>query len=183
MIEILKEVEENLGKLLLSEPLYTMFIDYHKPYVERIFFNYKGCRINLHKIYPGEDSSEMLFHPHPWESIIRVISGRYEMGIGHSETNEMPTKIDCKIWVQAGNVYEMNEPDGWHYVKPEQAPSYSLMAIGKYNYRGLQKTDKHIFRRLDESVVKTNIKHFEAYYDFELKPGSTLFIDGKEIVI
>ena len=162
MIEILKEVEQNLVDLLLNNKLYSMYIDYHKPYVERIFFYYKEYKVYLHRIHNCEDSNQALFHPHPWESAIKIIKGKYEMGIGHSETSIIP-KIDCKLILKKGTIYEMLEPDGWHYVRPISKTSVSLMVTGKKNNREMPlKPAQPSSRKLSEKEI------FELLIDFKI---------------
>jgi len=173
--------EKNLKEFLISKPLYSMHIDYHKPYVNRIFFNDRDFRIFLHKIFPCVESKEALVHPHPWSSAIKIIAGNYEMGIGHSETNVAP-KFDCILDIGPGTYYEMTEPDGWHYVKPNEHPSYSLMLTHTKNYRAEQKTEQHQFRRLTEEEIRGEIAVFEYTLNFSLE-GAKINVDGKDIII
>lgn len=64
MLKILKEVEDNLFTLLeeksSKDEVHTMFIDYHKPYVSRIWFQHGEYRVYLHMIHPCDDPSEAL---------------------------------------------------------------------------------------------------------------------------
>ena len=39
----------------------TMYIDYHKPFVSRIWFKHENLRVFLHKIEPCSDSMESLY--------------------------------------------------------------------------------------------------------------------------
>lgn len=129
MLEILNEVEENLPNLLRSNiEMKSLFIDYHPPIVERIWFNYGEYRVYLHKILLCKQE-EALFHPHPWPSAVKILEGCYEMGIGHSENNLEPD-IDCKLVLGPGSEYEMSDINGWHYVRP-LIPVYSIIVTGK----------------------------------------------------
>src|SRR3989304_3422950 len=136
MLEILFDIESKLINLLAHDSLYkeTMYIDYHKPFVKRIWFPFGEYRVYLHKIEPCNESKEALYHPHPWKSAIRIIKGKYEMGIGHSATEEIPT-TDCKLILPLGSAYEMIEEHAWHYVRPINDPVYSLMVAGELNQR------------------------------------------------
>lgn len=148
MIDVLNHVEENLIDILnIKAPEFkTMYIDYHKPFVSRIWFQYEEYRVFLHKIEPCNESKEALYHPHKWESAMRILRGEYEMGVGHSETNEIP-KTDCKLFLRAGSSYEMTEKDGWHYVCPKQ-DVYTLMVTGKLNDRKMPVEPSKKFRKL-----------------------------------
>lgn len=163
MLPLLKEVESNLIYLVGTSVLHTMYIDYHKPYVSRIWFQYGSYRVFLHKIEPCQESSEALFHPHPWKSIIRILKGTYEMGIGHSETDEPPT-IDCTLGLYAPSVYEMVDRNGWHYVRPTVEPVYSLMITGELNNRKGVNNPDHKFRSLTDDEQKDVINTVLSYY-------------------
>lgn len=141
----------------------SMFIDYHAPIVERLWFPYEDMRIYLHKIHSCNESLDALFHPHPWESAVRILKGSYETGIGHSSTNEMPA-IDCKLIVHQGTCYEMTEKDGWHYVKPWSPYVYSLMITrNKFNRAMPIEPDKK-FRELTHLEMIDIIMVFNHYY-------------------
>jgi hypothetical protein len=163
MLSVLYEVESRLKKLVAKSDLHTMYIDYHKPYVSRVWFQYGSYRVYLHKIEPCKESSEALFHPHPWKSIIRILKGSYEMGIGHSETDEIPT-IDCTLELYAPSIYEMVDRNGWHYVRPTVEPVYSLMITGELNDRKGVNSPDHKFRTLTEEEKKDVINTVLSYY-------------------
>lgn len=132
-IEWLKENKEEIKKLLLDSYIWkSLDITYHPPRVHRLYTDYKGFRINLHKIFPC-DEGEALLHPHPWPSVMKVLAGSpYEMGIGHCDGNDpRDVKIDCRLRCKEGFTYEMLDKDGWHYVRPINLPSYSIMVTGK----------------------------------------------------
>jgi hypothetical protein len=86
------------------------------------------CRVYLHRIHPCDEGSA-LFHPHPWPSAIRILSGRYETGVGYG-AGDTPPPVAWKGVLEAGSYYEMVEPDGWHWVRPVGGPSLSLMVTG-----------------------------------------------------
>ncbi len=141
MLHILKEIKRCLPALLEQYAakglVKTMMIDYHQPFVKRIWFEHKGYRVFLHKIIytVTETNEDALFHPHRWHSAMEILKGSYEMGIGHSATNDVPP-IDCKIILPEGSVYEMVEKDAWHYVKPTDPKGcFTLMVAGGLNGR------------------------------------------------
>lgn len=156
MLELLYKVEDSLIELLYKnvDSIKTMYIDYHKPYVSRIWFIDKenDCRVFIHKIEPCNESSEALYHPHKWDSAVRIISGEYEMGVGHSETDEIP-KTDCVLVLGAGACYCMPEKDGWHYVSPK-VPTITIMVIpNKLNGRKMPVEPDKKFRKLTRKEV------------------------------
>jgi hypothetical protein len=133
MLEVLHKVEEMMPSLLSQEEAWhTLYIDYHPPIVERlfqdIFVNEQKYRVFLHRIHPcapGED----LFHPHPWESAMRILRGRYEMEIGFGAGQTTPPVLG-KVILSTGDEYELTHPDAWHRVRPLERPVYSLMVAG-----------------------------------------------------
>jgi hypothetical protein len=96
--------------------------------VERVWRDYKGCRISLHCIHPCE-SSEALFHPHPWPSAMEIYDGIYEMRLG-SGPGDVAPPVAATLLLSQGSQYEMVHPDGWHSVRPLGRPSMSLMVSG-----------------------------------------------------
>ncbi len=170
MIELLNKVEDSLIELLYKNAgnIKTMYIDYHKPYVSRIWFvdEEHDCRIFLHKIAQCEESKEALYHPHKWDSAVRIVSGEYEMGVGHSETNELP-KTDCTLILKTGSCYSMTEKDGWHYVSPKKDDTYTLMVTGKLNDREMPIEPDKKFRKLSREeiadILYTFREHDERY--------------------
>lgn len=164
MIKLLNKIEENLGDILFknADNIRTMYIDYHKPYVSRMWFIDKenDCRVFLHKIETCQESKEALYHPHPWDSAMRIIAGQYEMGIGHSETNEIP-KTDCKLILRSGTCYEMTEMHGWHYVSPIDEPAYTLMITpNKLNGREVPLEPNKAFRKLTREEIEDIVTVF-----------------------
>jgi hypothetical protein len=130
MLEILAAVEAELPRLLLNESIWNgLFIDYHPPTVERLWINWRDCRVYLHRIFPCA-AGEALFHPHPWPSAMRILAGEYEMAVGHGKGETTPP-IAALMIAKGDFRYEMTDPDAWHYVRPLAAPTLSLMVTGK----------------------------------------------------
>ena len=174
MIKLLHHIENNLVDILYknSANIKTMYIDYHKPYVSRIWFKDEenDCRVFLHKIEPCNESKEALYHPHKWDSAIKINHGEYEMGIGHSDTNETPV-TDCKLILGAGSCYEMTEKDGWHYVSPK-TNVYSLMVTGNLNGREMPIEPDKQFRKLTKMEVEDILYNFReriGYQNFSVQ--------------
>ena len=127
---VLKEVEAELPALLRDEPAWkSVFIDYHPPTVERLWLPWRDYRVCLHRIYPCAPG-EALFHPHPWPSVMRILSGEYEMAVGYGKGEDPPAI--AALMIAAGDFrYEMTDPDAWHYVRPLREPTMSLMITGR----------------------------------------------------
>ena len=130
MLDILATVESELPELLQDESAWSsIYIDYHPPTVERLWRNWNGYRIYLHRIHPC-GAGEALFHPHPWPSAMRILEGEYEMAVGYGKGETVPPV--AALMIAAGDFrYEMTDPDAWHYVRPLERPSMSLMVTGK----------------------------------------------------
>jgi hypothetical protein len=170
MIDILLNIEKNLTSLLWGADLHSMYIDYHEPFVKRIWFQHGEYRVFLHRIEAFEGSVDALYHPHQWKSAVRIIKGEYEMGVGHSDTTDIP-KTDCKLRLRSGSLYEMTEPDGWHYVKPMGLTVYSLMVTGGKTNRPMPVEPSKEFRRLTEAECLDIILEVNSYYSL-LIPAS-----------
>lgn len=168
MLDILHAVEKSLPELLQTQPLHSMYIDYHPPCVSRIWFQHGEYRVYLHKIEPCTASHDALYHPHPWQSAIRIVQGQYEMGVGHSATDVVPV-TDCKLILQAGTEYEMLEENAWHYVNPLGAPSYSLMVTGKLSQRKMPLEPKRQFRPLTSGEAADLLQCFSSYYKLDME--------------
>lgn len=129
MLRALFDAERNFTELCRDESAWkSSFINYEKPHVERVWRPIGQQRLSLHRIHSCSPT-ESLFHPHSWPSAMRIISGAYEMCIGHGAGSE-PPKISTRIILHSGCVYEMTDPDEWHSVRPLTESSYSVMLSG-----------------------------------------------------
>ena len=130
MLDLLHKAELALPALLHDATKWkSVFVDYHHPFVERLWCEWFESRIYLHRIHPC-GAGEALFHPHPWPSAMKVLGGSYEMAIGYGEAETEPP-IAARLILGAGSEYEMTDPNAWHYVRPLNAPSISLMVSSK----------------------------------------------------
>lgn len=132
MIQKLFRIEELLPGLLRQPMWNTLDVNYYSPRVERVWAQVNDLRVNLHRIHPCDNP---LFHPHPWPSAMRIITGFYETAIGFNtgvyDDEEDPPPEAATFLIGAGSVYEMIRPDSWHYVMPIKEPSMSLMVTGQ----------------------------------------------------
>jgi tellurite resistance-related uncharacterized protein len=125
----LEEIEKKLPTLLIdNEAWQSLDVDYDSPRVERVWRQHGDFRICLHRIH--NTSTDTLFHNHPWPSVMRILEGSYEMGIGYSANGEKPV-IAATTILSEGSSYEMLDPNSWHYVKPISDVTYSIMISGK----------------------------------------------------
>ena len=125
----LYEIEHMLPELLQEEDAWQdVFVNYHEPFVERLWRPYGEERIYLHCIQPCP-LEKTLFHPHPWPSAMRL-HGTYEMTFGYG-SGDVPPPVGCTLTMTAGTVYEMIDPNGWHAVRALDRPAMSLMVTGK----------------------------------------------------
>jgi len=125
-LALLQDLErELLPELLHHEAIWqSLLIDYEPPVVERLWTPLPSGRLFLHRIHPCEQA---LFHPHPWPSAVKVVSGLYEMDVGQGFGTIAPPPVACRLLLPAGTYYEMSHPTGWHSVRPLGGPSLSLM--------------------------------------------------------
>lgn len=132
MIDKLKQIEDKVLIELLQKPSEwkTLLIDYYPPIVERCWAQIGNYRIMLHFIHKCE-AKDALFHPHPWPSAMHVITGKYEMGLGFGPGLVEPEKMCTILLENGGAYYDMTHIDGWHYVRPVEGVSATVMLVGK----------------------------------------------------
>lgn len=131
MMDLLEAAEAELPTLMADRAGWrSLDIDYHPPRVERLYRPWRdGLRLNLHRIHPCAPGAP-LFHPHPWPSAMRVLSGRYHMRVGYGAGTE-PPPIAAELTMTPGACYAMIHPDAWHDVRPLGGPSLSVMVTGR----------------------------------------------------
>ncbi len=129
MLEILERADRMWPTLIEDLALWTSVdVDYEPPRVERIWCPFgDGVRLFLHRIHPCETA---LFHPHPWPSAVRVLAGPYEMAVGYGAGPEAPP-VAALCRLATGSSYAMENPNGWHSVRPISGLSLSLMVTAK----------------------------------------------------
>lgn len=166
MLDVLYKAEEELSVLLhrdnILEGWNSVNVNYHDPHVERVWRQWGEYRISLHCIHPCEPSKS-LFHPHPWPSAMRILSGEYEMEVGYGKGVEVPPSA-CKIVLQPESVYEMTDPDGWHSVRPLNGPCWTVMVSGKPWNRPMNEEPKHKLEPLSAERVAKMLAWFSRQY-------------------
>jgi len=168
MLNILHAIEAELPNMLRDTPDWTnnggwntVEVDYHPPFVDRLWRQCGDCRVYLHKIYPCE-VIEALFHPHPWPSAMHILEGSYEMAIGYGKGMETPP-IAARILCNTDFRYEMTNPDAWHYVRPLGAPVYTVMVTGPVWKREAPRADRKL-QPLPERKVDEMLEKFRLFF-------------------
>ncbi|MBY0359162.1 MAG: hypothetical protein K2W82_14260 [Candidatus Obscuribacterales bacterium] len=160
MLDKLAEITAQLpGMLEQAEIWKSLNIDYHPPVVERLYTQVGDLRVSLHCIHPCQ-SSEALFHPHPWPSAVLILNGGYEMGMAYGKGLVVPP-CPGKLILGAGSRYEMTDPDGWHYVRPLAEPSYSVMISGKPWDREMPASPEHPLKPLSDERIAELLAQFK----------------------
>lgn len=103
---------------------------------------------------------EALLHPHPWPGAFRVF-GKYEMGVGFSETLE-PPKTGFKMNTGWGTCYEMTDKNVWHYVRPVDEPVLTIMVTGEPWGREMPIEPSGEFKPLPENKVIDLLGYVQA---------------------
>jgi hypothetical protein len=123
-----------LPSLLKKNSWSSYYIDVEEPVVERLWHvTTKPWRVCLHRIQP---SSQAFYHPHRHPSAVLLCKGKYEMGVGHGNPDGEPPPIFGPLTVKEWDIYQMGDPNHWHYVKAIEGPSYSIMVTGEPFQRG-----------------------------------------------
>lgn len=165
MYDILRQVEEVLPKLLLLKDWNSTHITYEPPEVRRLWRQCGKYRIFLHEIHPVSEETEVLYHPHRWKSIIKILKlegGKYQMAVGFGP-GLAPPPLAMKLELAEGSIYEMPHIDGWHGVKPTGL-SYSLMITGELWERSMPKSDHPPQLPLAPLLAKQLQAKFQGFY-------------------
>jgi hypothetical protein len=162
MLDVLARLESELPALLDDPARWnSLDINYHAPFVERLWLPWGDYRVSLHRILPCEPS-DALFHPHPWPSAMRILEGTYEMAVGHGR-GSTPPPIAARIVASGEFRYEMTDPDAWHYVRPIGRHSLSVMVTGKPWQRESPGASEPL-QPLDDARRKALFDWFRARY-------------------
>lgn len=167
LLAVLEHIEAQLLPALLQTPAVwqSVFVDYEPPFVERLWTPVevagKPYRVFLHRIFPT-DLDKCLFHPHPWPSAIKILSGTYLMNCGYGQGFE-PPPVSLQLKLATGTSYEMAHPDGWHAVSPLKEPSFSLMVTGTPWSRASHKPSK-VLQPLTTEAATALLSFFQQAY-------------------
>jgi hypothetical protein len=91
-----------------------------------------------------------------------VLEGQYEMAVGFgSGMTEPPV---AALMISSGDFrYEMAHPDSWHYVRPLEAPTLSVMVTGTPWPRESHKSSKPL-QPLNSEVVNELLELIRSHY-------------------
>lgn len=174
MLKQLELIEQKLPFLLSNHELWQgLFINYEKPFVERVWCQWNEYRINLHRILSCKEN-EAFFHPHPWPSAMKILQGTYKMSLGHGPGLVEPSITDT-FYLSSGSSYEMIDPDSWHSVCPLDKPVMSVMITGKPWQREMPKKDKIFVSSLGDTKQEEILYFFIDQYPIKVK--SMVFIE------
>lgn len=125
MLSLLDYVEWNMPHLLESAIWHDVFIDYHEPFVERVWCQMGSLRVFVHRVRPSTPK-KALRHRHGWPSAMKILRERYTMDVG-SCVDDTFLPAAARVVLNRGDTYEMTSPNGYHAVIPDHLPSVSLM--------------------------------------------------------
>ena len=163
MLEFLEEVEAALPGLLADAAGWrSLDIDYHLPRVQRLYRSWRDLRLNLHRIWPCEPG-EVLFHPHPWPSAMKVVSGTYRMAVGYGAGTRAPPEMATML-LRAGSCYAMTHRNAWHNVRPLGGPSLSVMLTGAPWQRSAPLSPTHPLRPMPSADIDDLMAEFRGFY-------------------
>jgi hypothetical protein len=155
--ELMKILDEDIFKYFEDPGSWkTLFIDYHKPYVERAYRDLdSGSRLSIHRIHTCTEE-EALLHPHPWPAAF-IVLGSYAMSMGQSETLEKP-EILSRFWLQ-NSAYEILDKNTWHKVSPINDSCMTIMLSGKPWDREMPIKPTKSFRELTDTELEALLRH------------------------
>lgn len=141
----------------------SVYVDYERPFVERLWIQDGENRIYIHRIHPCE---QPFYHPHPWPSAMFVLSGSYEMKLGSDSV------VHIRTLMGEDHHYEMTNLSSWHSVRPIDKPVISIMVTGKpwkvCPYKEFKSIPQQQQRSLTEVERKNLIRDFR-YAAFRAK--------------
>ena len=164
MLDVLARTEQELPQLLSEPGWHSLDIDYHPPRVERIWRQRGDYRISLHRIHTCA-AEQALFHPHPWPSAMRVLAGKYEMAVGYGAGLIAPP-IAARLIADSGLVYEMTDPDAWHYVRPLSEHALTVMVTGRPWDRVAPEAPSGPLKPLGVDHFADLMRAFRRFYSF-----------------
>ena len=168
MLDTLHAVERDLPQLLTSAAGWnSLRIDYHPPFVDRVWRDWGEYRISLHCISPCEPDAS-LFHPHPWPSAMRILEGQYEMTVSYGQGDTAPP-VAAKLIASGPMEYEMVDENAWHAVRPIGGVAWTLMVTGKPWSRSAPRSERPLHPLAAERIEEI-LARFRGYY----RPPSSL---------
>ena len=162
LLDELITAEKMLPSLLKDRSKWnSLFVDYEKPYVERLWIDWEHLRIFLHFLYPCE-AADCLKHRHSRPTAVKILSGTYEMGSGHMYEDEFGP-VDTTAIYAAGSSYQMVDPDAYHYVHPlELCRTIMIMPKVEAFQRNAPRPTKTLLP-LEADKINAMFNYFENY--------------------
>lgn len=164
MLLELQLAELELPYLLTQPQLWqSLFINYEKPFVERLWCPWKEYRLNLHRLLPCE-AEECFVHPHPWPSAMKIVKGNYRMSVSYGAGLKMPPVDSMMFDLTAGSSYDMTDPNMWHAVQPLDEPVWSIMLTGRPWGRAMPKSERITLSSLPEYKIEEMFAFYRKLY-------------------
>ena len=120
-----------MSEIIKTSEWSSLLIDHKKPVIHRLFTEVRpGRTLYLHRLFhTGNENAFM--HSHSWNLACALLSGQYEHGIGFASERDATPKISFRTITKAGDIYEVCDPNLFHYTKPiECTETYSVMLVG-----------------------------------------------------
>ena len=130
MIEKLQElIPRVLEATKRPEGWDSLIINRRKPFTYRVFQNFDGLRVCLHKFDPCEPDDEFP-HPHPWPGAFLLLKGEYVHHVGGSPDLTTPPEFYFREITRPYSMYEIINPHTWHRVQPLKE-TWTVMVNGE----------------------------------------------------
>lgn len=116
MFAKLARAESELPQFLRESPSNwnTLYIDYHPPFVERVWRPWGAGRINLHIIHLCP-AVQALKHAHDWDAAFRQVRNSYEMPFGIIRGGNEYIETG-RFLIAPGSCYTLQAETMWHAV-------------------------------------------------------------------
>lgn len=158
----IEEAVDVAAKACIEPSLWrSIVINRRKPHTYRAFLQLGDSRICLHR-FEACEPADSFAHPHPWPSAMLILSGEYEMVVGHTPdlSSTEPTEV-IRLALSAGSIYHMRERQTWHQVIP-RSTCYSLMVNGPRWDIAHQRAPSTTGKQLEPMDPKQLSEHLEA---------------------
>lgn len=138
----------------------SLYIDYEKPYVERLWRQWGKIRVYLHIIHPCM-ANEVFFHNHAAKSAMKIVKGKYLMESGYIDDKKIKRVITTSLYT-TGSEYEMTLRSAMHSVQPIGGTAMTIMiSAPKWPNHTAPKPTKELYP-LNDIRVKEILELFKA---------------------
>ena len=160
MLSIREAAEIALASINDASLWGSLVINKRKPHTYRAYLQHEDYRICLHR-FEACEPEDSFAHPHPWPSSMVVLSGEYEMAVGHtSDLTSGEQSHVIRVKLSAGSTYDMMDRETWHQVIP-RSQCYSLMVNGprwENAHRYAPSTGGKGLEEMSEQILKDHLE-------------------------